>query len=82
MSEPLRTFPFVLDREVTVRVHRYSPGRRGRVSGPPEDCYEAEASEIEADAIDASGHVYELTAEELAAVRDEYEDHLHGEVEP
>ena len=32
---------------VTVRVTSYTPGDPGRLSGPPENCYPAEAAEFE-----------------------------------
>lgn len=75
----LETFPFTIERTVTIHVRRYTPGHPGRVGGAPEDCAPPQAPEIEVDAVLTDGNMWlcvTLSPEELDDVRAEYEDRM------
>ncbi len=64
---------WTLGTDVEVEVSHYYPGRPARLSGPPEDCYEAEAEEVDISAVyvygvDVSGL---LTEEAWAQITEE-----------
>ena len=40
-----------VELDVSVVIGRYTPGRPGFISGPPEDCYEAEPADVELEAV-------------------------------
>jgi len=53
----------------------YSPGRPGRLYGPPENCYEAEPDELEWEIYDRKGYLADWLAEKTT---NEDEDRIYA----
>ena len=68
-TDEMGNIDYSWDGQVTV-TGDVTPFRRGRYTGPPEDCYPNEGGEVDITSVTCDGQEFELTASEEDEARD------------
>jgi hypothetical protein len=73
-------YTVTIEIELEAEVTHFIPGRPGYISGPPEDCYPAEAAEIEY-RLFHNGKPFEATDCEIEAIDNQLIEQIEDEYE-